>query len=308
LGKSWTRREPSGAGAQKRSRFDLFRPRGGGEPETAWTFQLPREDFVAGSYEGRTFLQPANHLGEDSAHRHHDPIHAIANGRVRYSGTATGYGRVVVVEHRLPDGVRLCSIYGHLCGHAGYPLVPKGSRVAPGDVVGSIGDVHENGDGREHLHLGLRKGAYDGVFCGYVRRPECTPKDYEVPTPFIEKRSGRMALLGGIVILTPAPLVDGALEVQATVRNGFYYGGAFEFRLRLQGNGVEPLHSATLTQRLAPRNDATLSVALTLPKPGRYEAVLEMRAPGVEDWSEVETEGGGAEGRSFVVAAGLNPE
>lgn len=308
MGKGWSGRDSGESRSKRGSRFDLFRPRRGAEPETAWTFQLPHPEFVAGSYEGRTFLQPSNHLGEDSAHRHHDPIQAIANGVVRYSGTASGYGRVVVIEHRLPDGIHLCSIYGHLCGHSGYPLIPKGSAVAPGEVVGYIGDVYENGDGREHLHLGLRKGAYDGVFCGYVRRPECTPRDYEEPTPFIAKRSGRMTLLGGLVLLNPATAVDQQSIVQATVRNGFFYGGALEFRLRLERGGGELVYSAVLSQRLAPTKDATLVFPLALLPKGRYAAVLEMNAPGAADWSEVGAEGEGATSRRLTVAVGPESE
>jgi murein DD-endopeptidase MepM/ murein hydrolase activator NlpD len=159
--------------------------------ETARSFQLPRADFVAGSYAGRSFLSPGNHLGEDSAHPHYEPVHAIANGIVRDSGTATGYGRVVVVEHKLPDGTYVTSISGHLCGHSGYPLKAAGSVVKKGEVIGYIGSDAENGDGREHLHLGIRKGAYDGSICGYSRAPHCLPESYHPPTEFINQRKAR---------------------------------------------------------------------------------------------------------------------
>jgi murein DD-endopeptidase MepM/ murein hydrolase activator NlpD len=285
MGKSWLKRDSGGARKGKSSLFGFRRKGDGSGVETAWRFQLPRPDFVAGSYEGRTFLDPSNHLGEDSAHDHHDAIHAIASGVVRYASTATGYGRVVVVEHRLPDGNLICSIYGHLCGHSGYPLISKGTAVRAGDVLGYIGDVHENGDGREHLHLGLRKGAYDGTFCGYVRRPECTPRHYEEPTPFIEKRSGKIERLGPL-LPNPGPPGAALLSLRATVRNGYHYGGAFEFRLRFPG-GAEAA-SETQTQRLAPGNDATLVFSEGLPEAGSEAgAVLEVKPPGVEEWEGV---------------------
>ena len=247
---------------------------------------------------------PANHLGEDSAHRHHDPIHAIANGIVRYSGKATGYGRVVVVEHQLPDGVRLCSIYGHLCGHAGYPLTPKGSTVVAGEVVGYIGDAYENGDGREHLHLGIRRGAYDGVFCGYLRRPECTPRHYEHPTPFIERRSGSLTLVAGPLPAAAQPAVGERTSFEATVQNGFHYGGKFELRLRFQPASGEPFFSPEETKRLAPGRQAPLTFTQEFERPGRFAAVLEMRAPGTSAWLEVESSGAAGKPCNVTVATG----
>lgn len=173
-------------------------PAGDGEPgAVAKSFAFPRPDFEAGSYQGRRFLSPPNHLGDDSAHRHKEPVHAIADGIVRDATRAEGYGRVVVVEHRLPDGSYVSSIYGHLCGHEGFPLARYGARVKKGDVVGYVGADSENGDGFEHLHLGLRKGRYDGNFCGYAREPFCTPDSYEAPTAFLRAHGAGGPAKGG---------------------------------------------------------------------------------------------------------------
>jgi murein DD-endopeptidase MepM/ murein hydrolase activator NlpD len=258
--------------------------------DTAWSFALPRPDFVAGSYEGRTFLSPPNHLGEDSEHAHHDPIHAIADGVVRDSCKATGYGRVVVVEHRLPDGSHVCSIYGHLCGHSGYPLIRDGAVVKKGDVVGYIGDRDENGDGLEHLHLGLRKGSYDGHFCGYARSPHCTPKHYHPPTAFIRARGGAMRLT---VPIESFPMAPGGRELafKASVANGFFYGGAFEFRLRvLAGNAGEAVRfvSAAQTRKLERGAAGSVLFATPLTDAQTPPAVVELRAPGTAAWYPVE--------------------
>ncbi|HEY0514043.1 MAG TPA: M23 family metallopeptidase [Thermoanaerobaculia bacterium] len=254
--------------------------------ETAWSFALPRPDFVAGSYEGRTFLSPANHLGEDSAHRHHDSVHAIADGVVEEACAATGYGRVVVVGHRLPDGSHVCSIYGHLCGHAGYPLARDGARVRLGDVVGYIGNRHENGDGLEHLHLGLRKGRYDGEFCGYARWPHCTPKHYHPPTEFIRARGGAVRLSSRIEAF---PLAPGSRELtfKAVVTNGFFYGGAFELRLRVLSGETERFASEAQTRKLAPGAAASLLFPTPLTDARTPPALLEVRPPGTESWRPV---------------------
>lgn len=254
-------------------------------PETAWSFALPRPDFVAGSYQRRTFLFPSNHLGEDSEHAHHDPVHAVADGVVREACTATGYGRVVVVEHRLPDGSNVCSIYGHLCGHRGYPLIRDGSLVKKGDVVGYIGDRYENGDGLEHLHLGIRKGSYDGYFCGYAREPYCTPKHYHPPTRFIEARSGVPRLVSRIESF---PTVPGSrdLTFKASVVNGFFYGGEFEFRLQVPSRFTSEIQK----RKLAPGASASLLFPSNLPDARTPPAVVELRAPGTEGWCAVDIE------------------
>lgn len=252
---------------------------------TAWTFALPRPDFVAGSYQRRIFLSPPNHLGEDSAHRHHDPVHAIADGVVRDAGSATGYGRVVVVEHRLPDGSHVCSIYGHLCGHD--PIVREGTRVKRGDVVGTIGDRWENGDGLEHLHLGLRKGRYDGYFCGYARKPHCTPKHYHPPTEFIRARSGTLALASPIQSF---PMSPGSRDAafKACVTNGFFYGGDFELRLCVLAGDEVLFTTEARAQKLAPGAAASLLFPTPVSEARRPRAVLEVRPPGTESWTPVE--------------------
>lgn len=256
-------------------------------PEPAWSFAYPRPDFRAGSYQGRTFLNPSNHLGEDSEHNHHDPVHAIANGLVVESCGANGYGRVIVVEHWLPDGSFVCSIYGHLCSHSGYPLVRDGSRVRQGDVVGYIGDRFENGDGLEHLHLGLRKGRYDGYFCGYARSPHCTPKHYLRPSEFIRARRGTMRLQSEIETFSKPG--ERALIFKAGVTNGFFYGGAFEFRLRVLAGESVRFTSEAQTKKLPPGVSAFLQFPSPLTNARAARAELDLRLPGTTDWRPVES-------------------
>lgn len=269
--------------------------------DIAWTFQPPRANFVAASYAGRDFLDPWNHLGEDSAHLHHDPVHAIAAGIVRYANYASGYGRVVAIEHLLPDGRRVTSIYGHLCSHAGYPLVEDGASVQAGDRVGFVGDDAENGDGREHIHLGIRTGAYDGYFCGYAREPECPPSRYHRPSEFIAERSGRMRLISGLDLNKAAPKPKGPATFTSEVRNDWHDGGAFEFRLRLRRGDAPPTYSAVQVKRLKPGESDRVEFLEILGEAGSYEAALEIRPPGVEAWSEVAPQAPALNPRTFAV-------
>jgi murein DD-endopeptidase MepM/ murein hydrolase activator NlpD len=197
---------------------------------------------------------------------------------------------VVVVEHRLPDGSAVSSIYGHLCGHPGFPLAADGSRVKRGEIVGYIGHRSENGDGLEHLHLGIRKGRYDGNFCGYARWPSCTPKHYHPPTEFIRARAGGMRLASRFesFLLTPG---SRTITMRANVTNGFFWGGAFEFRLRVpaEGGKGDRFASEPQTAKLAPGASASLLFPTPLLDARTPAAVLAVRPPGTGEWIAVES-------------------
>lgn len=161
------------------------------EPEVAASFQFPTDGYEAGSTHGRRYLNPPNHLGDDSKHEHLTPVVAIGSGVVRHvkRGGLKGYGSIVAIEHRLPEGEFVVSIYGHLCNHEGHRIpVAVGDVVSRGSVIGYIGDDEENGHGPEHIHLGIRRGRYDGVVCGYVGPRLCTVDHFHDPTAFIRDR------------------------------------------------------------------------------------------------------------------------
>jgi hypothetical protein len=131
-------------------------------------------DFSA-LYRGRGFYTDGNHLGRDLVIAEGVPIFPIACGTVQVYRSAVGYGSLVaVVEHELPypvvveNGVgasvsvtRFLSIYGHVRrtpeanGNAPLPY-SVGSQVTANDVLGYIQNAAHNGDGEEHLHLGIR--------------------------------------------------------------------------------------------------------------------------------------------------------
>jgi len=95
------------------------------------------------------------------------PVRAIANGRVTYS-YHLGWGRdggVIILEHNLPDGLIVYSMYGHVTPISGSELPPRRACVAAGEVIAAIGDARP----APHLHFEIRVNTPDTPGPGYTR-------------------------------------------------------------------------------------------------------------------------------------------
>lgn len=126
-------------------------------------------------YAGRGFLVDNVHIGHDVRLSEGTSIYPIACGTIRIYRAAQGYGTlVVVIEHHLPAPITVrnglgvdvsvqnfLSIYGHLrktsLRTGGTALAWRdGDSVRPDQVIGYVQNAADNGDGGEHLHLGIR--------------------------------------------------------------------------------------------------------------------------------------------------------
>ncbi|MBI3332035.1 M23 family metallopeptidase [Candidatus Peregrinibacteria bacterium] len=94
------------------------------------------------------------------------PVFAICSGRVLSSGSAEGYGGVVITRCRMRGQV-VTVLYGHLDPES---LPRQGSLVRKGNQIGILAAARSAGSGgnRKHLHLGIHKGP-DLEFLGYVQ-------------------------------------------------------------------------------------------------------------------------------------------
>jgi murein DD-endopeptidase MepM/ murein hydrolase activator NlpD len=95
-----------------------------------------------------------------------DPVYSTADGLVLYAGEPSpGWGKLVVVAHKTPDGKTLHSMYAHLDRID----VARGALVPRGGKIGTVGTA--NGYYPAHLHFEMR--ASDGVDigAGYVMHP-----------------------------------------------------------------------------------------------------------------------------------------
>jgi murein DD-endopeptidase MepM/ murein hydrolase activator NlpD len=89
------------------------------------------------------------------------PVYAMADGHISFSGTAGGYGWLIIIDH---PQANLYSLYGHLSPSRWKQA--SGTDVKRGDLIAYLGDSDENGGSAEspvipHLHFGIRAGQRD---------------------------------------------------------------------------------------------------------------------------------------------------
>jgi len=98
------------------------------------------------------------HAAEDYKRSAGSPVYAMADGRISFSGTAGGYGWLIIIDH---PQANLYSLYGHLSPSRW--KLEKGTDVKRGDLIAYLGDPDENGGSAKsplvpHLHFGIRAG------------------------------------------------------------------------------------------------------------------------------------------------------
>lgn len=164
--------------------------------QTADSFQNPLDSYTASDYRFGQYLWKGTwngqsvdlyHAGEDLFASTYAPVRAIANGKVVWSEKdMQGYAQVVVIEHTLPGGSKIASVYGHLSKRSEYPLALKGREVAKGEIIGYLGDTSENGGGGVHVHFEIRKGAdVSGIWRYYGRVPFSELAKFNKPSDYL---------------------------------------------------------------------------------------------------------------------------
>lgn len=96
------------------------------------------------------------------------------------------WGTIVVIEHTLSDGSKVCTIYGHISYS-----VSEGAFVTKNQSIGSVADLSCPEGWTDHVHFGVYDGAfgasvgtYPSWLHGYLP-PESFPGNYRKPDDFI---------------------------------------------------------------------------------------------------------------------------
>ncbi len=95
-----------------------------------------------------------------------DPVFAAGNGLVVYAGEPSpGWGNIVVLAHRDPEGKPVHTMYAHLLDIKS----TLDSLVARGEVIGTVGTA--GGHYPAHLHFEARSSDGVDIGAGYVSQP-----------------------------------------------------------------------------------------------------------------------------------------
>ncbi len=112
-------------------------------------YRIPVKGFISSTFGMRTdpFTGlPRAHEGLDIAAPAGTPIYATADGLVTFSGTQSGFGNMVVIDH----GYGVITRYAH----NNTLLAREGQRVKRGQVIATVGTTgHSTGP---HLHYEIR--------------------------------------------------------------------------------------------------------------------------------------------------------
>lgn len=119
---------------------------------------------------GEVIVNP--HKGGDWAAPKTTPIHSAYPGTVIFSGTANGFGNVVIVEHKTPDGKAFNTLYAHMNGEQ---MAKKGDAVEQGQLLGQVGNT---GTSRgPHLHFEVIPGVISPAEGGGFPLPKKRERD-----------------------------------------------------------------------------------------------------------------------------------
>jgi hypothetical protein len=121
-----------------------------------------------------------------------DPIYAISNGRVvEFGDYPPSWGNIVLLEHVLPDALKVWSQYAHL----DQIMVSQPSqKVERGQQIGTLGKgaktaQYPQGRWVAHLHFEIRRNRLpSGNWTPMVRDKDEVLANYISPTPFINAR------------------------------------------------------------------------------------------------------------------------
>lgn len=140
-----------------------------------------RTSFIFDGFEGVGSSEPrTTHMAIDIWLRSPEKIYAPLDGKVHSVSSNDlpfDYGTVLILSHQLNNGPEFYTLYGHLNKQSTDHL-KSGDIIKAGDLIATLGDIHENGGWTPHLHFQLISdmlGATDGNFPGI-----CAPCVWDV--------------------------------------------------------------------------------------------------------------------------------
>lgn len=97
------------------------------------------------------------HLGIDFFGPVGTPVYSFADGEILnygYNAANGDYGHVFVLEVQISESLMIYALYGHLSKESVADKFER-KKIQKGEIIGWLGDKHENGGWPPHLHFQL---------------------------------------------------------------------------------------------------------------------------------------------------------
>lgn len=172
-----------------------------------------------------------------------DPLYAISEGQVvaakDFGGT---WGKIVLIEHNLPDGSKVWAQYAHLSEID----VVLNQMVMRGVNIGKIGNA--NGQWASHLHFEIRKTLLKGDYWPSGLSKEAILAKYYSPTDFI---NSHRPVKGSTLTASSTEPNKVALSWTKSESNQF---ARYELYRATVQNGTEDPNNRTLVTKVEDQN------------------------------------------------------
>jgi Membrane proteins related to metalloendopeptidases len=150
------------------------------------------------------------HKGVDYAAPTGTPIHATADGVVKFVGWQNGYGNTIVLEHHN----NITTLYAHQTGFA--KGITKGMRVSQGTLLGYVGSTGWATGPHLHYEFRVNDKPVDPLSLDLpVARTLDAGERKQFDTVIAQYKEHIQLLRGPAIVLQP----EGALEVAASTKN-----------------------------------------------------------------------------------------
>lgn len=166
------------------------------EASPAACFALPVEGYVPRDgclefLDRNPAYQNRRHVADDYCVVQGTRVNAAAAGRVMFAdenGDCPNWGHLIAIEHQLPDGKKVVTLYGHTL-----PSVRPGDFVEKGQQIGVIGHYPCWPD---HIHFAVYESAYDAPvdvyadwMLGYLRSEDAPVEPWTEPVTFVQRHA-----------------------------------------------------------------------------------------------------------------------
>ena len=121
------------------------------------------------------------HHGVDLAAKYGSPVWTTGQGKVVFSGTKSGYGKTVIIQHNY----KYKTIYAHLSKFA--KGITKGAKVKQGQVIGYVGTTGISTGPHLHYEFRINNKPTNPMTVKIPRSPSLAKKDINTFNDTLEK-------------------------------------------------------------------------------------------------------------------------